>query len=321
MAQDAKLTWRPGSVFSLELAEEFSRSIDPFTEAASPTPTGAAAAAGQDISFGRDKLGLGTRVQLGTPGDVFKGGLGYKFGLDHFESDAFRDNRSNTHTVGGDTSWEFLPKTALFWDGALTRLNFIRSFDELSATEQAALVSERHDGTMVKTRMGVNGALTARIGFTLAGGYGAGFFANDGDYESVIAQIEGRWRPREDMLWSLGYEREYMPSFQGNYTRMDRFKTSLQMMLAGRIVISSRIEASLLAFGDDPRQRERDDIHLLGNLSGEYRLVDWLAITAEGNYWQNITDFVFISGSGANITGDPAKYKRIEAWLGLRAFL
>lgn len=323
VGQDAKLTWRPGAVFALELSEEFQRSTDPFTEPAAPStnPIDTSATTGQDITFGRDQLSLGARAQLHTPGDVFKVGLGYKFGIDHFESDAFRDNRSNSHTVTGDTSWEFLPKTALFWDGAVARNNFIHSTGVLSAAERAAEISERHDSTAVKTRLGINGALTSSIAFTIAGGYGVGFFANNADYESVIAQLEGRWQPRQDLILRLGYDREFMATFQGNFARMDRFKSALQMMLASRVVITTKAEATLLDFGTDPVQGGRNDVHLHGSLSGEYRLVDWLAITAEANYWQNITDFVFVSGTGAAATTDPAKYKRVEAWLGLRAFL
>ena len=87
MGQDAKLTLRPGKIFTLELAEDFQRDVDPFTEAADPDVVGGS---DTDLSFARDRLNLGVRTQLQTPGEVFKVGLGYKFGIDHFEDDAFR---------------------------------------------------------------------------------------------------------------------------------------------------------------------------------------------------------------------------------------
>lgn len=317
MGQDAKLTLRPGRIFTLELSDEFKRSIDPFTEAAAPGTTDTE----DDTNFARDQLTLGARVQLGTPGDVLRAGLGYKFGIDHFEGDAFADNRSNSHTVTADTSWEFFPKTALFWEGSVARNNFIRSTDELSEAEMATLTSVRNDSTSVKSKAGINGALTSRVGFTLGAGYGAGFYDAGDDYESFIAQAELRWRPQESILWSLGYDRETTPSFQGNFVRMDRVKTGTQLMLGGTVVISGRVEFTFLDFGVDPKLRDRNDKHLLANLSGEYRLVDWFAITAEASYWQNFTDFVFRSGTGATATEDPAEYKRFEGWLGVRAFM
>lgn len=317
IGQDAKLTLRPGQIFSLELSEEFRRSVDPFTEAADPNVMDG----DPDVNFARDRLNVGARAQLGTPGGVLKAGLGYKFGIDHFEDDAFRDNRSNSHTVGADTSWEFFPKTALIWDGSVLRNNFIRSTDELTPAEQASLTATRNDSTSLRTRLGLNGALTSRIGFTVAGGYGAGFYDSGDDFEAFIAQVEARWKPQETISWSLGYDRETMPSFQGNFLLMNRVKTAAQMLLGGVVVIQGRVELSFLDFGNDPIQGERDDIHLLGNLSGEYRITDWFAITAEASYWENFTDFVFVTGTGPNQVRDEARYRRIEGWLGVRAFL
>lgn len=322
VGQDAKLTLRPGSIFTFELSEEFKRNIDPFTEAAAPStvPGEDGELEARDINFARDQLTLGARAGVGTPGGVFKAGLGYQFGIDHFEDDAFEDNRSNSHTVKADTSWEFFPKTALFWDGSISRNNFIYSTDELDADAMEDLTVVRNDSTNVKTRLGLNGALTSRIGFTLAGGYGAGFFDAGNDYEAVLAQVEARWRPEETILWSLGYDRETMTAFQGNFVHMDRLKTLAQLMLGGQVVIGGRVEVTFLDFGREAGQDERDDIHFLGNLSGEYRLVDWFAITAEASYWQNFTDFAFRLGPMDDEIA-PAKYKKFEGWLGVRAFL
>jgi hypothetical protein len=320
VGQDAKLTLRPGSIVTFELTEEFKRSIDPFTEPAGPdTPADADADADNDLSFARDQLTLGAKTQLGTPGGVFKAGLGYKFAIDHFEADEFASNRANSHTVQGDTSWEFFPKTALFWDGAVTRNNFINSTDELSAAEMAA-TTPRNDSTTTKTRLGLNGGLTSRIGFTLAGGYGAGFVDAGDGYESFLAQAEMRWRPEETILWSLGYDRETTVAYHGNFVLMNRIKTGTQLMLGGTVVIQGRVELAFLSFGDDADVGERDDTHFLANLSGEYRLVDWFAITAEAGYTQNFTDFVYLNDMGPD-DDDPAKYKRFEGWLGVRAFL
>jgi hypothetical protein len=91
-------------------------------------------------------------------------------------------------------------------------------------------------------------------------------------------------------------------------------------MFGGVFVLGATAELTFLEFGTDPLQGERDDIHLLGNLSGEYRFVDWFAMTAELAYWQNFSDFVFRSGMGVDMVQDPAEYRRFEAWLGVRAF-
>jgi hypothetical protein len=312
VGQDARLIWAPGDVFSLELFDEFNRSTDPFSDPAGPVRAGA-----DQLVFERDQLGVGTRLQLSTPGRLVKAGLGYRYDLDYFENDLFRSNNNDSHTISADTSWEFLPKTALFWNGSVQ----LHNFDEDTSSEA---LTERADSTRVSSKIGLNGALTQRVGFTLAGGYTAGFYDDDNDYENVIAQVEVRWRLRETMLWALGYDREYGTAFQGNFARMDRVKTRLQALLGRVVVLGARAELTFVDFGHDDRiadlggDPDRNDIHLLVNLNGEYRIIDWLAITAEFGYLENFTDFVYPLDMGMS---DPAEYRRFEAWLGLRAFL
>jgi hypothetical protein len=314
IGEDARLVLRPGSVFGFEVFNEFHRSIDPFTDVTSSptTPNG-----GANTNFARDQLGVGTRLQLSTPGALLKGGLGYRFDVDHFEDAIFQDDRNRSHTITGDTSWEFLPKTALFWNGSA------RFFDFTSDNDT---ITERASSTTVTSRAGINGALTARIGFTLGVGYTAGFVSNDNDYEGLNLQAEARWKPRDTVMWSLGYDRDFAPSFQGDYTNTNRIKTSLQTMLGGAFLMALRAELAFVKFGYDASiaarggDGNRSDIQLLTNLSGEYRIVDWFAVTAEVGYIQDFTDFEFPPA----MAGDPpdkASYKQFQGWLGLRVFL
>ncbi len=89
-------------------------------------------------------------------------------------------------------------------------------------------------------------------------------------------------------------------------------------------MLGAKAELTFVDFGFDERVADlggdptRNDIHLLVNLNGEYRIIDWLAITAEFGYLENFTDFEYPLEMGPD---DPADYRRFEAWLGLRAFL
>jgi hypothetical protein len=311
LGQDLRLALQPSSVFGFEIFDEFHRSIDPFTD---PADTGAAGAAAQSVDYARNQLGVGARLQLSTPGQLLRGGVGYRADLDRFDDQAFEGNDSTAHTITGDTSWEFLPKTAVFWNGTFK----FHGYDNPTLAPN----TDRNDSRVIDSKLGLNGALTERIGFTISGGYGAGFVDGASDYDSVIAQIEARWRMRETLLLALGYDREFQPSFQGNSVRMDRIKARFQMLLAARIVVGARAELSFLSFGRDDTAADptRDDKHLLTNLSGEYRMLEWLAVTGELGYIQNFTDYVSTTTAGGMTVDDPAKYKRFEAWLGLRAF-
>jgi hypothetical protein len=67
--------------------------------------------------------------------------------------------------------------------------------------------------------------------------------------------------------------------------------------------------------------RERSDIRYSADVSGEYRFVDWLALTAQVSALIDDTDFVAvaITADGDRLE-DPAKFNAFEAWIGLRAF-
>lgn len=314
VGQDLRLTLRPSSVFQFEVFDEFHRTIDPFTQALAPAPGGGFAPATAD--YDRDQLGVGTRVQLSTPGRLFRVGVGYRFDFDYFEGDTFKENRNLSHTISSDTSWEFLPKTAFFWNGS------VRLFKYTDPGDPATSIVSRADSTNVSSRIGINGALTPRLGFTVAGGYGAGFLANNNDYESFIAQVEARWKFQETAMWAVGYDREFNPSFQGNFARIDRIKTRLQALLVGALIMTLRAELSWIDFGEDPQlMQTRNDLHLLTDLMLEYRVVSWFAITGEVGYVQNFTDFVFVVSQPGPDFMDPAKYHQFQAFFGVRAFL
>ena len=322
VGEDAKLTWNASSIFALQLFQDYKRAIDPFGEAVGGPTVGA-------NEFDRDQLGGGTRLQLSTRGHLLKGGLGYRIDWDNFESAAYNANDSLKHTISADTSWEFLPKTAIFWNGSFMLHDY--THDNLDA------IGERNGSKGVTNNLGLNGAITERISFTLAGGYSAAFFDNNVDSELVTAQVEARWRFLEQATWSLGYDRTLMPSFQGNSMHTDRIKTGVQALFGGVFALGAKAEFAFVTFGDDAdlanemnTTGSRDDKHLLLNLSGEYRFVDWFAVTGEVGYLHNFTDFVVITTTPDASTADPndtvdavneAKYERFEAWLGVRAFL
>ena len=315
VGQDLQLVILPERTFSLELTEKYSRTIDPFVDPVDPATTGPA-------NYDRDQFEVGAKGVVQSRGGLLRGALGYTFGIDHFEGDEFASNRSQRHTISAESVYEFLPKTGVFWNGSFGIHHYANAPDPGLS---------RNDSRLVSSKVGLNGGLTEKVGFTVAVGYGAGFFEADGDYENVIGQVETRYRPIETLMWSLGYDREYNTAFQGNFARIDRPKTSLQLMLGGEAVIGARAELTFVSYGEEVAGA-RDDIQLSTNLNGEYRFTDWFAVTAELGYLRNFTDYAFtaITDAGPDMTvgtaddvtvQDGAEYQRWEAWLGVRAFL
>jgi len=313
---DMKLTINEGKPFSVIIDEEFKREIRPFSQPSFSSPMlPAQPTNGNAPNYGRDQNTVGARFQLATPGDLLKGSLGYSFGFDMYEDDLFDTNNSMTHTVSEQLSWTFLPKTALF--------QMLDVAFQSYASGAGNSVSTLNDNKRVSTEMGLNGALSPAWGLTLAAGYGAGFYDNNVDYESITLRTQVRWKISEAVKSSLGYQRAFQSTFQGNFARTDAIRAEVNVVMGGVFYLQPSVGVNFVDFGptsQDGTQGARNDIYLDATLSGEYRVIDWLAITAEVAYMQNFSEYSYIVQGLAGPVADPVKFQSVEAWLGVRAF-
>jgi hypothetical protein len=310
---DFELTIAPHRPVSFALNEQFGRTAQPFTE---PGLASSAAAAKkiEPPNYARDQENIGAKLMLETPGGLLKSSLGYRFGFDFFEDSDFQANNNLSHNVNMDANWEFLPKTALFWDAGFTNQHY---------TKKAAVATVQHvDSNSISTRMGLNGAITSRVSATVAGGYTAGFSKDDNDYEGINANAELRYDPAQDVEVAAGYDRSLSTAFQGGHQTRDRIFLRSRAMFGGAAVINGKVGIEFIKFGVDPIQGGRKDRRWFADLSGEYRFVDWLAGTGQVGLVVDDTAFAFKAapGSPPGTPTDPAKYTSVEAWAGLRAF-
>jgi hypothetical protein len=214
-----------------------------------------------------------------------------------------------------NVGWEFLPKTALFYDATYKHQTFTKLNDRaLASTALNTLINN----DTITSRIGINGAITSRIGGTVAVGYHAGFFNRGDEPEGVIGTVEARYTPTNISEMALTFDRSFLPSYQGNYQDRMRMSARLRWLLVGALLISAQTGVEFLTFGFDATQKStRDDRRYFGDLSGEYRFIDWLALTAQGTFLVDDTSFVYHWEGNS----DPAKFSAFEAWLGVRAFL
>ncbi|HKP63394.1 MAG TPA: hypothetical protein VJV78_41950 [Polyangiales bacterium] len=321
---DLNLTIAPDRPFSFALLENFSRYDKPFSDPATEPGVGGVQAA-PNVNYAYYTEMAGARLLAQTRGGLLKGGLGYRFNYTFYEDDAFLTNNNLTHSVDLTGAWEFLPKTALFYDAVYSHQDYTKNGDP-GVTTNARLI----DNDQLSARLGFNGAITPRISATLAAGYAVGFFKGN-DYEGVILNAEGRWTPSEVSEWALGYERAFQSAYEGNFVLRNQIYTRLRFFFGGAFVLASKLGVEFLDFGPDPTQmdRARDDIRYSADVSGEYRFVDWLAATFQLVALIDDTDFVYenevpdptpTDPDRVTTLEDPAEFKTFEAWIGLRAF-
>jgi len=314
---DLNLQIAPERPVSLILSENFNRSFRPFND-----PVGQPDGGGSDApNYARYTEVAGAKVLFQTGGGLLQAGLGYRFGYSWYEDDSFADNDNLTHTVVLNGAWEFLPKTAIFYDASFSHHNYTEN-DEPPSNPTSP---ELFDSNQIGSRIGINGAITSRIGATAAVGYAVGFFDGGDEFEGLTLNAEVRFTPSPISELGLGFERAYSSAYQGNFVLRNQGYARLRFFFGGAFVLASKLAIELLDFGVDPLQGERSDTRYSADISGEYRFVDWLALTAQFSALIDDTDFVSrielpVEDGDPIVFEDPAKFTEFEAWLGLRAF-
>jgi hypothetical protein len=307
----------PGRPFSISIADNFGRSVRPFAPNTSTT-----------ASYARIRNDAALQLNFATPGDVLRVGAGYDFALDFFEDSLFQYGNNFRHNITLSEHFRFLPETAIVHDTTVSVLDYF------SGTSGAPVAI--NDGVLLRSRVGLNGAITTNFSVVGMVGYGAGFYSSspalpnyDMEYESVIAQAEARWQISPSMRLVFGYDRDFQPSVLGNFFRRDRGYANYQVLFDRSLLIGANASFGYYEFGAIVRpdgslagtSTQRGDFRLIASVFGEYRFTDWLGVNATLQYTGNFTDFQYLVDSlGMASFLEPAQFSKFEAWGGVRVF-
>jgi hypothetical protein len=304
-------SYNPSKVFSLQVRDNFIRTIRPFTNANTIN--------GQATSYGRNQNTATLDLVGRSKSKVLEGRLGYTNFLEFFDSDVFRYGNSITHRVPGSLSWSFFPSSALLYTVEYAN----QQFDEDRVLSTNALLS---DSNRVTNSIGYNGAITERLSLTATIGYAAGFYQVGDDFDGVVARVEARWRPRPTIALGGGYVRDYIPSFIGNFIAMNRLSIDTRFTLSGAFQLGLKawvsFDKSGLALAADGSllgtEPYRKGTRVYAGLFGEYRFKAWLALFFRAGYLADFTDYRYFGT--ATLLAPAAGYQRFDAWIGIRVF-
>lgn len=306
----------PGRPFSIDITDDFGRSIRPFADNTAI-----------NASYARIQNNAGLRLNFATTGEMLKISLGYNFGLNFFEDQLFQYGNRFEHTISLNETFRFLPQTAVIHD---TSVRIVSYFGDSSSAPTLV-----NDGMLLRTRVGLNGALSTNFSVLGMVGYAAGFFSSrvpatyDQEYESVIAQVEARWQIEQNTRLAFGYDRDFQPSFLGNWYRRDRGYVNFQWLFDGSFLLGLEVSLGGYEFGRIVRpdgmtpagsSLTRADIRVDGRLFAEYRFTDWLGLNATLQYTGSFTDFSYSVPTTMGPVVDPAGFNKFQAWLGVRVF-
>lgn len=319
---DLNLVILPDRPFSIILHERFSRVVRPFTEQRGEGLGDAR------IAFGRNQNDAGVALAFGTPGRVLAGRVGYSLLFNFFDGEQFQFANSLTHQFSGTANFRFLPQTAIVYDFD----GQYRTYPSFVPGTASALVT---DGFVLRSRIGINGAISNTISLSAMVGYAAGWYEVRDDFDSVVGQAELRWQASNNVKLALGYDRNFTPSYIGNFMRNDRGYANFQLLVGGSFLVGAEASLGLISFGvpvaADGRTAlgsnpdgtpQRSDIRVSASAFAEYRFTNWLGLNATVRYTGDYTDYRYVVGDavGAPPVIDPAGYDKFEGWLGVRAF-
>jgi hypothetical protein len=302
-----------------------------------------------NLSFNRSDLSGGAEVSVIPGGGTLDLRAGYILRAALFEESNGVPYTSVTHTISERNRWRFRPRTALFHDTSLQWVNY-------PYADRAVLYL--NDATPLRTRAGLTGLITERVGTTLAVGYGATFFKNPAatsstQFDSVVGQAEvifylskssGAGEPGQDTLLlstlTFGYIRDFATSLLGNFYTINRGYAGIEYWFGGKAVAN----LTGLVEGQDypviftrngatqtPATGEFTNIRVGGALFGEYRLSNSFGINTTIDYQQTFSDTQIPAGAfdpdgpGPAQPGAPQFYdlnwRRLQAFVGARWFL
>lgn len=302
-----------------------------------------AASADAALGFNQSQLNGGAEAIFQPGSGTFDMRGGYQIYANLFEQTNGVPFSSLAHELSVRNRWRFRPRTALFSDTTLRLTTF---------PESDRAFSYLANQTPVRSRFGINGLLTPRIGALASAGYGATFLQNAGapqtkQFDSFLAQAEltyyfgvpdvaggnGGEPGQVSVLlssWSLGYNRDFQQSLFTNFYHSDRIYTHAVVAGAGRMIVTLDGGFEFLRYPDvfanagggapsaAPTTPEFTNHRISGTLFAEYRLSDSFGLNATFDYQQMLSDTRLPLGGGQFFG---LSWQRFQALAGARWFL
>lgn len=291
-------------------------------------------------SFDRINARGGAEIVWAPGGGMFDWRVGYEYGGTFFEKDYLRGFDNHTHSLQTRGRWRFLPRTALLFDAS-------QSFVQYPHPNTANFLLNSQP---IRARLGLKGLLSNRFALLAMAGWGSTFLEPGlvpaQDYDGPIGQAELSYyptsapgltdTPREVSLTlsklSLGYMRDFQPSYLGGHYSLDRGYVNGSYFFAGRVLGIMEVGVARVGFpttyfaattaggAAQVRAGSFADTRIDASLGLEYRVLDSLGINASGRYDQSNSAKLPVAPSDPTLSDD-LSFKRFQVYAGIRWFM
>jgi hypothetical protein len=287
-------------------------------------------------NFNRILPTAGAELQWAPGAGLLDWSLGYGFYGTFFESSSFGELNNFRNDILTRGRWRFLPRTALMYDASFGFITYPNAQD---ASPNKA------DSHPLRARIGLNGLVTPSFGVLALIGWGASFYADDQDFDSVLAQAEVKWylTPTAETdpakvsslqsAISVGFIRDFEDSFIGTYVERDQGYARFNYLFGGVFLLVAEVRAGAVVYPPqtDPSYGDQaaagwTDVRVDGTLFGEWRVLEWLGLNLDIGYTGYFSDTELEVAEDDPSTPeveegtDALGFQDIRAFLGARVF-
>jgi hypothetical protein len=303
-----RLDMFPGRTWQFSLFDDFSRIVQ-------GTPEFGVSL----FTYNRIQNVGGFEAVYAPNGGVLDARLTYTNRVAIFENAQFDDYNFMSNEVALRNRWRFLPKTALMWEGVVAYMNY---FNPMATTGL-------FNSLPVRTRIGLNGLLTEKLGLLVMVGYQGTYFSSGDNADTIVGQAELRYLFSRLTSFRVGLIRDVQPSLLGNYYIRNQAYAGINQTFGGRFYVSAEGSIGWNQYGivSDPTGTARSPLFMTPDPTGrfgalrvqavgfgEYRFSDVVGVNATLQASVNSTD------ASVSVAGMPQSlsWVKLEAYLGAR---
>lgn len=272
--------------------------------------------------------------------------VGYELRSTFFEDSGFRAFNNLDHRFDTQGRWKFFPRSALIYDARFQMIRYTGEALTVAPSGPRARLTDQNGGNMIRARLGYAGLLSNRFGVTATGGWAASFYEDrvppSRNYDDFIAQAEIRWfltaqpqlqpgtAPVGLSSIAIGYHRDFLNGYLGNFFRQDRGYANVDYFIGGRVLtrLSGGIshnaypDFSLAPIPGEPRfvRPGFSENRIDAMFFGEYRVTETIGINTTLRYDRSFSQVIPFSPVNPNI-GDDLSFQRWTVFLGTRWFM
>jgi hypothetical protein len=255
----------PQSLFSVDISDDFARTVQPRYGEVSDT-------------IARDSNRATLKLKLTPGGGRLQFALGYSNNLDVFEDPDLAGANKMFHEIQFNAKWKILPKTAI----QLDVIEQIYDYFNPGGGSYSNLTIQKAESAPLRIYFGLLGLITPSLSILAKIGYGNGFAQNNAvSYNHMLGIFELGYQFGPFAKFKLGYEHLFQDAIFASYYTDELVYVGYDHIIASRFILFARGEYRFRKYEGLPTGVGATSIsqNLVGlSLGADYQIKDWIYV-------------------------------------------